>query len=165
MIEVTGDSDDNIEIVLAPDRSSDWKTNKLIIAVLGSICLGIAAGFYLVMGIWMILPFAGLEVIALAAGLYYASWKLNYRQFIRLNSETLTLEKGVYRPKNCWQWQKQNVLLSIEPSKHDWSPARLSLKCNEEEIEIAEFLGKTESDELASLLSGHLQVRRQPQNR
>ncbi len=161
MIEVRGESGEDLEIVIAPDRSSDWRTNQIIIGVLGSICLGIALAFYAVMGIWMILPFAGLEVIALAAGLYYASWKLNYRQFIRADAETLTLEKGVYRPKNRWVWPKQSVLLLVEPSKHDWSPPALTLKCADDAVEVAESLGKTEAEELVRILSGHLQVRRE----
>ena len=150
-----------IEIVLTPNRSSDWRTNKIIIAVLGSVCVGIALGFYAVMGIWMILPFAGLEVVALAAGLYYASWKLNYQHVVTFERNNLRIEKGVYRPRGIWNWPKQETVLHVTPSKQEWSPPKLSFRYAGDEVEIGEFLAKSEAVELSAILSGQLQMRRE----
>lgn len=147
-------------VIVAPDRSSDWRGNQIILAVLGSICIGIALAFYFIMGVWIILPFAGLEVLALGAGLYYVSWKLSYQHHIIVTDETIRVEKGVYRPKGVWTSKKIDALLRINSPKHDWSPLQLSLDLNNENIAIGDFLGKDESIELASILSKHLQVRR-----
>lgn len=157
--------DNGVFIILEPDRSSDWRGNQIVIAILGSVCFAIALGFYFVLGIWMILPFAGLEVVALAAGLYYASWKLHYQQHLTIDADTLKIEKGVYRPKGVWQWQKQQVYLKIVPAKHDWSAAELSLhhhnQNHSETIEIGSFLGKDDTLELIDVLSNYLQIRRE----
>lgn len=161
MIEVSEEQHGTL-VALAPDRSSDWKTNKLVIATLGSICISIALGFYLIMGIWMILPFAGLEVLALAIGLYYASWKLNYRHILYFQQSELRVEKGVYRPKGVWVWPKQQTLLRVCPSKQAWSPPALTLEHNNQSIEIGEFLGKDEANELIHLVGQHLQIHREP---
>ena len=88
MIKVNrkNDGEDTITtLILSPDRSLDWDGNKRVIWSLGSICIGIAMGFTIIAGAWVMLPFAGLEVLILSLALYYVSWKLSYRHILTLN--------------------------------------------------------------------------------
>ena len=52
-------------IIARPNQSATWNTNVLVLLVLSVPVLGIAAAFAL-LGAWLILPFAGLELLALA---------------------------------------------------------------------------------------------------
>ena len=63
---------DGFRLVLTPNRSLSWHGNVRIWAALFVLSALIATGFTL-MGAWVIIPFAGLELIALACGIYLTS--------------------------------------------------------------------------------------------
>ena len=67
------------KIILLPNQSLDWEGNKRVIWLLGFVCMGIAVAFTIIAGAWVMLPFAGLEILSLSLALYYVSWKLSYR--------------------------------------------------------------------------------------
>lgn len=170
MVVVEKDSQRIKTLVLIPDRSADWKANKRVIAVLGTVCLLVSLGFYLVLGIWMVLPFAGLEIAALFAGLYYAQWKLNYRHIIQIEEHIITLEKGVYKPSKRWTLQRDSVSLVVCPAKHEWEAKSLFLEDNKnpasDEIAIGEFLSKVDIQKVIDELQVAIKVinRNQPRS-
>ena len=145
-------------LILSPDRSLDWDGNKRVIWSLGSICIGIAMGFTIIAGAWVMLPFAGLEVLILSLALYYVSWKLSYRHILTLNNKQLIIEKGVYRPKGKWVWEKQTTRLVTTSAKHDWEAHRLTLINNNEKVNIGDFLSQSDSNELITFLKGEILV-------
>ena len=53
-------------------------------------------------------------VAALAAGLYYVSWKLHYRQVVRIADSSLSVEAGHKSPEKCWQLDRARAALAIE---------------------------------------------------
>ena len=164
MIEVRRDGDaatPYTTVILSPDRSLDWEGNKKVIWSLGGLCIGIALGFTIIAGTWVMLPFAGLEVLALSSALYYVSWKLSYRHIITLGETTLVIEKGVYRPRGKWQWVKQETQLRVEPPKHDWEAPSLSFINNNEQVDIGDFLSPDDAEQMISLMREHILVNRQ----
>ena len=166
MIEILRQSNEHgdtgqLTIVLSPDRSLDWEGNKRVIWSLGGVCMGIAVGFTLIAGTWVMLPFAGLEVIALTSALYYVSWKLSYRQVLRFTGNVLQLEKGVYRPRSAWKWSTDDIRLLAEPPKHDWEAPVLTITGDPDgDVRIGEFLNSHDADVLMKSLAGWLQVER-----
>lgn len=161
MIKVNRKTDNNDTIttlILSPDRSLDWDGNKRVIWSLGSICIGIAMGFTIIAGAWVMLPFAGLEVLILSLALYYVSWKLSYRHILTLNNKQLIIEKGVYRPKGKWVWEKQTTRLVTTTAKHDWEAHGLTLINNNEKVNIGDFLSQSDSNELITFMKGEILV-------
>ena len=161
MIKVNrkNDGEDTITtLILSPDRSLDWDGNKRVIWSLGSICIGIAMGFTIIAGAWVMLPFAGLEVLILSLALYYVSWKLSYRHILTRNNKQLIIEKGVYRPKGKWVWEKQATRLVTKTAKHDWEANRLTLINDNEKVNIGDFLSQSDSNELITFLKGEILV-------
>lgn len=151
-------NDSITRIILAPNRSLSWEGNKRVIWSLGAVCGGIAIGFTLIAGTWVMLPFAGLEILALSTGLYYVSWKLSYQHVIILSNTTLTIEKGIYRPRGRWQWRKQHSRLITTPPKHDWEAPTLTLSNDEQSIAIGNFLNRDDANELISCLKNEMLV-------
>ncbi|MBT8139003.1 MAG: DUF2244 domain-containing protein [Gammaproteobacteria bacterium] len=151
-----------LRLVMAPNRSLDWQQNKKVIWALGVLCIGIAAGFFLRLGIWMILPFAGLEIAALTAALYYVSWKLSYRHILAFDDAKLLIEKGVYRPRGSWTWPKRDTHLEIEPASHDWQASKLTLHCQGESVNIGDFLSREEASRVIELLRGQILCKIRP---
>jgi len=58
----------NGTIVLKPNNSATWHFNVLIISSLTLLAF-LIAGIFLIQGLWLILPFSGLELIMLYFGL------------------------------------------------------------------------------------------------
>jgi Flp pilus assembly protein TadB len=69
---------DSVILPLQPNRSANWRQNKLIIIVIVAFVM-ITSIAWSVMGAWVILPFAGFEVGLLAFLMYrvsYSTWYL-----------------------------------------------------------------------------------------
>ncbi|RBP53637.1 DUF2244 domain-containing protein [Arenicella xantha] len=131
------------QLVLSPNRSMSWQTNKKILLALFVVNMSIAAAWAM-MGAWMIMPFAGLEVLLVGLGMYYASWKLSFKEIITVRADSIVLQKGVYFPKQEWQWQLSQTRLLKQPSSYRMSPPTLRLKHVNEQIEIGRFLNRDE---------------------
>jgi len=140
------------QITLSPNKSMSWETNKKILMVMFAVNMTIAGG-WVYMGAWPVLPFAGLEVALVGVGMYYASWKLNFKEVIRVHEKELVLQKGVYFPKQEWSINMNQARVLKIPSKYRMSPAKFFLVCNEVKVEIGSFLNLKEKKQLALELS------------
>lgn len=138
-------------IIAQPNRSATWRQNKILIAALAVWCLLIATGFALA-GAWVILPFAGIELLAVASGLYYVSWKLSHRHVISFEGGNVRIEKGVYFPKQIWNFPRDTFSISVERQRHPWDPLKISLCGPVEQVYVGDFLNKDESKALLTSL-------------
>lgn len=143
--------DNSLQIVLTPNRSMSWRGNQYFILSLLLLSGAIGVGFALI-GAWVVLPFAGLEMLVLSGALYYVSWKLNYRQVIRFDDNELTIEKGYYSPRKTWRLTREDTALNIEPQQHPWEAPTVSLQHKQELIVIGEFLSQADNKELLNTL-------------
>lgn len=144
-------------IVLQPNQSATWRTNKLVLLAIAVPSLGIAVGFAL-LGAWPILPFAGLELAALASALYYVNWKLQYRHVITLSEDRLRIDKGFYAPRQSWEFKRTDSGLAVTPERHPWEGPQLSLHSRSERVPVGEFLNREDCLQLLGLLRGELRV-------
>lgn len=148
MVTLQAHSESNeYTLLMMPNRSVDWETNKKVIAAIGAFSIGIALAATLILGAWPILPFAGIEITAVAIALYYVSWKLNYRQVVRLSEQWLCIEKGVYYPKQSWRWPRHSVTLVLGQATHYLDGKTLALQYQQETVELGEFLNPEERQE------------------
>ncbi len=58
------------EFIIRPNSSLSWRGNKIFFFMLFFVSFMIAVSFAMV-GMWMILPFAGLEMLLLGSALTY----------------------------------------------------------------------------------------------
>lgn len=151
------DKDGGDMIVAEPNRSASWQTNKVVLIMMCCLSGAIALGFT-ALGAWPILPFAGLEMIALGSALYYVCWKLRYRHVITLERDTVRIQKGHYYPRKSWEIPFDEAALSVIPEKHPWDGPEISLFSKGEEISLGEFLNRDDSLKLLALLRGKLRV-------
>ncbi|MEM7358796.1 MAG: DUF2244 domain-containing protein [Pseudomonadota bacterium] len=151
MIEIQSNDTQHV-LILEPNKSMSWQTNKKILLFMLFVNMLIGISFALV-GAWMILPFAGLEIAAVAAGTYYVCWKLNFKEIITIEAESVILQKGVYYPKQTWHWQKSATRLLSRPGGYRQSPPDLYLKHLDETVEIGDFLNRKEKIRLRNGLN------------
>lgn len=142
MVEYLEDNNTQ-QLILAPNRSMSWQENKKILIAMFCVNMAIAITWS-AMGAWMVLPFAGLEIFFVGLGMYYVSWKLSFKQIIHIESGILTLQKGVYFPKQEWRWQYSDITLIKKPSTYRMSAPTLFFKHLNERVEIGDFLNRKE---------------------
>lgn len=144
-------TDAQVMIVAKPNHSSTWRNNLLALIAISVPSLGAAIGFAL-LGAWPILPFAGLELMALGGSLYYVNWKLQYRHVITLSEESVRIDKGFYLPRQTWMLQRQATGLAVTPETHPWEGPALTLHDKHEQVTLGEFLNRDDSLKLLDLL-------------
>lgn len=138
-------------IVAEPNRSATWQQNKWLLAGFGA-WFALMGGTFAALGLWVILPFAGLEIAGLGAGLYAVCWKLNHRHVLRFHGDTLTIEKGVYRPRQIWHFPRAHTALAVTPPRHPWDTIKIVVCGPWEDVPVGDFLDQADSRRLLDAL-------------
>lgn len=138
-------------LLLCPNRSLSWQGNKRLLAALAALMLGASAGFA-ALGLWLILPFAGLELLALTAALYATSRRQYDREVIVFTDAEIRLERGRLRPVETLRVPRGRARFVVRPSPYRSHPRRVMLRCHGREVELARWLGEEERGELIRAL-------------
>ena len=134
-------------IILRPNRSADWRANRLLWLLVAVHSLVITVGFALA-GAWMVLPFAGAELLLLGGVLWFVNRKCSRQQVITLDGALLAIEKGVERPQRLWRFTTEETSVSVHDAPYPNDPPQISLCSKGEQVDIGEFLGLEERREL-----------------
>lgn len=154
--ELDGDNTTG-HIVLSPNMSACWQTTKYFLYIVCSFALIIAISFAAV-GAWMILPFAGIEILALLIVMYRVSKKCYRKEVIHLNKEAITVEQGQNKPQTRWNSEIFWTRLIVQSSGHPWHSDKLYLRGRHDQIEIGSFLNDQEKLALVKQLSVYVNV-------
>ena len=131
--------------------TSSLLQNQILFATLFCVSFTIA-GVFAWLGMWMILPFAGLEMLVLAVALYICRRNLMYREVITINKQNISILAGHEEIENeCTlkrAWAK--VLMLPTSSKHTQS---LWIRSHGRQVEIGKCLSSDDKQALACVLS------------
>jgi uncharacterized membrane protein len=149
MVRVKRDkSGRGFRFLLAPNRSISWR--ELLLFYLLTCIVALAIGlFFTLQGLWLVLPFSGLEMLALGLGLYVTSRKVYRREVILLDSERVRIEKGVQRIDRIWEFSTPWVSIRDDRDKDRRGRRRLVIGASGSSVEVGSFLANSEKDELA----------------
>lgn len=145
-------------IIAKPNHSATWRTNLWVVLAISVPSLGAAIGFAL-LGAWPILPFAGAELLGLAAALYYVNWKLQYRHVVTLEGSTVKIDKGYYAPKKTWHFARDQVGLSVTPESHPWEGPKLGIHDKGDYVSVGDFLNREEALQFLDALRQEFKIR------
>lgn len=140
-------------IVIGPNASMTPALAASFLAATAVVSFGIAGGLA-AMGYWPVVPFAGLEVGALAVALAVMLRRNRYCEVIAFDAERIRIEfgtagVGVERAAELPRaWAR--VLLDAGP--HRLSPTRLSLASHGRRVVIGQCLTDEERERLARRL-------------
>ena len=141
-------SRDGYRFVLSPNCSISWR--ELVLFYLLTCVIALAVGlFFTLQGLWLVLPFSGLEMLALGAGLYLTSRKVHRKEVIILDQNRTRIEKGVLRADQFWEFETSWLRLIDEQSETLNPRRKLALGSHGEFVEVGDFLDNSEKDELA----------------
>jgi len=145
------------KFIVRRNQSLSWQGNKVFIFFVGILCFGIAIGFA-IQGLWLILPFAGLEILALTIGLYLCCLRNRQQEVITIDEDKFVLEKGEQTPSEIWEFDRAWVSLELNKSKYHGHPSRLLVRSKGKQTEIGECLTNEERQSLANSLVEALQI-------
>jgi uncharacterized membrane protein len=120
--------------------------------------MGTALAFTL-HGFWPVLPFAGLELIALGIAFYLCQSRSQNREVVSVGASLVTVEKGRHEPQEHWECPRAWARVLLERSPIAWYPSRLCIAYQGRRIEIGEFLHEEERRGLADELHQAIRVR------
>ena len=124
MIEVQDQNGSTTRLIVTANQSMSWRANLYLAASLGAVSMGIAIAMA-TFGLWMVIPFAGLEVIFVVTCLYLTLKRLSRQEVITVDNEAIKLE---------WGYNQPDTVVNL-PRR--WS--RLSYQCKDSVFEVGEL--------------------------
>ena len=130
---------------------------RLFFFLSGCICL--VAAYFFAKGAWLVLPFAGLEILVLGLGIYLsARWSAGW-EAIELTQGELRLTRGRTKPEETMLLSRHWTRISLISDPRGWYPSRLLLECHGKRVEVGKVLVESERVQLAADLHANLNFR------
>ena len=135
-------------IMVMPNRAMPWQHIMVSYFAISAVTLAIAINFY-IQGLTFILPFAGLELVALGIVLYISAWRSNIKEVVNIGEEKIRIEIGRDVPEKIYELDTAWANVVLERSWNNWYPSRLLLRSHGRQLEIGKFLNEQERQCLA----------------
>lgn len=148
---ITHEHAGRLQIILTPNRSATWQHNLNIIGLL-SVVVFVISMFWAYMGVWIILPFAGAELAAVAYFIYRTSHNVHQQEVITLDAGHVRVERGRHAPHFNIAFTKEQCEFIITRPRHYLSAASIVLEHLEDKLQLGEFLNRHDTDELIELI-------------
>ena len=142
--------------VIAPNRSMTWKQLLLAYCIIAGVSLAIA-GYFWVQGLTLVLPFSGLELLALGAALYITAWRGGAQEVITITDDSVHVETGRRGPERRHDFQRYWTKVVLRRPWVAWYPSKLLLCSHGRKIEVGRFLNEEERRGLAEILRSAIQ--------
>lgn len=137
----------SVIFLLTPNRSLTWFEAKLIMTFMVSVVMIIALAWAFV-GIWVVLPFAGLEV-GLFVLLMYKVTRFTYlKQVVTFTKQDITVEMGIERRQTIQTIPRFGTDVYYSETERNWRTPKITLHNGNNHIQIGQFLN---DDDMAIL--------------
>ena len=146
------ESGDECRYILRPNRSLSWNEAKLCFAVIAGVTLTVAVAFT-TLGLWPVLPFAGLELGVSGYCFYRCAANAQTCEVITVGPQVVKVEKGKTKPDDRWAIPRAWAVVAMERHAIRGHPSRLFLRSHGRRVEFGRFLNEEERRELAVDLS------------
>ena len=93
------------QITVRPNNSLSSLSSLKLLVILSVIALLVALSFVSV-GAWLVLPFAGLELMAFAYAFYYLSMRANDFEMVTVTGDVVVVEKFGYKRNSKVEFQR-----------------------------------------------------------
>lgn len=149
--ELGGAEGQDRTFVVMPNQSMSWRGMVWMYSVIASVTLLVAVGCYF-MGLTLVLPFSGVELLIVGAVFYITACHGDRREVIIIGKETVTVQSGRFQPESHYEFPRQWARVVFEQSS-GWYPNRLLIRSHGRQVEIGSFLNEQERNGLAEKLS------------
>ena len=158
MIDIEDSTGARTRLVVQGNRSMSWHANLWLAASLGVICMGIAVALA-TFGLWLVIPFAGAEIVLVTACLYLTLRRLSRKEVITVSGEAVRLEWGYTRPDVSVDLPRRWATLRFRDPESLFDTGDLSLAAHGRSYALGRCLNKEEKKVLHAELAAALQRR------
>ncbi len=142
---------DQTEFLIRPNRSMTTKGMVVFVCLVGLAVLLVAVRFVL-LGAWIILPFAVAEVGLLAIGFWLCERTSRYRETVQVSRDNLFITQESARGRKTCQFNPYWVQIILRLDPNDWYPSRLLIRSHGKQVEIGACLTNQEREALSKAL-------------
>jgi len=153
MVEIQKHPDTTI-IKLTPNRSATWRETKIAIGIMVILVMTIAFG-WAVVGAWVILPFAGLEVGLFAYFMYRICRQGFNQQIVTITKEFVLIESGIMRREVARTYDRNQLSFEVTETERDWHLPDIVMRLGMYRLSIGEFLNKDDRIKLKDALKNN----------
>lgn len=143
----------NTQVVIGPNASM---TKRVAVMFMASVCaLSLTvAGFLAVQGFWPVLPFAGLELLALGVAVGVSLKRNRYREVVSFVDDRIRFRIGMLGEAAALEldWPRSSTRVWLERGSHRNDPTRLVLNNAGRRLVLARCLTDEERGRLAGRL-------------
>ena len=142
--------------MIRPNRSL---TRGTLAVVLGAYLLtevGIGVAFFL-KGAWLVLPFAGLEILVIGVVLYLLSRHHRDYELVVIDDQYLKITRQMGPHQSYHQFQRYWAKVLLRSDQADWYPSRLLVGSHGRFVEIAASMDEDNRRALAQDLKQIIQ--------
>jgi uncharacterized membrane protein len=137
--------------VINPNRSLSWRGNCLFIALVSVVLFAVALGFALA-GLWLVAPFAGLELLAVVAVFYVLHRRARLTEIIEISRPSVTISVARERLERRTRLPRNQSRVILSPSARRGHPSRLFISSRDLGVEVGRCLAEEERQGLAAAL-------------
>jgi len=138
-------------LVIRRNCSLTWRQTKRAVCVIALAPTSIALGFGLA-GLWPVVPFAGLELLALGLCFYHCARRAAECEVVTVSGDEIIVEKGQKRAERRWSFDRYWAAIVLDHPAGTWHPSRLFIRAHAQAVEIGQFLVEKERVALAGEL-------------
>jgi uncharacterized membrane protein len=143
--------------LIRPNSSLSWRDAVRFYISMVLVSFGIAIAFAL-QGAWLILPFAGLEMLLLGIALYIVARRAARWQEISINGDRIHVVEHDPRRQQEQSLQRAWAQVIHEDAAIKGHPSKLSIRSHGRSIEIGRCLNEQEKRCLAEQLSRAVRI-------
>ena len=134
-------------LIVQGNRSMSWRANLWLAASLGVVVFGIAIAMA-TQGLWLIIPFAGAEVLLVVACLWLTLRRLSRKEVITVGEEAITLEWGYNSPEVSVRLPRRWSRLRYHASDSPFDCGDLSVAAHGKAYALGRVLNRDEKKAL-----------------
>ena len=80
-------------LVIQPNRNLSWNTTKLAFLFL-AMCIVAVACYFVALGAWLVVPFAGIELLLIGLCMYLQCCHAHRQQIIQVDASSVSISDG-----------------------------------------------------------------------
>jgi uncharacterized membrane protein len=140
----------NTRLVIGPNASLTGRQAAMFFGWMALVSFAVA-GFFTAFGFWPVLPFAGIELLALGMALRASLRRNRYREVVEFRDDRIRVEFGMtgIGAALAVELPRSPTRVLIEPGNSRHAPTRLLLSCMGQRLEMARCLTDEERERLA----------------
>ena len=146
---------------IRPNCSFGWTWMKRLFGFLACAVSAVAA-YFVAMGAWLVLPFAGLEILIIGAGIYANARWAHRREVVELDGNDLRVFRGGRVLTEVKRLPRHWTRVTLRQDPRGWYPSLLLLECHGHRIEVGKALVESERLKLAEDLRSELSFQLNP---